>query len=819
MKVLKFGGSSIANSKCISNVIDIIKNNTDELCVIVSAIGNVTDLLLNCLKFAKNQEKSKYKSLLLKIEKINLEPIKKCIPLEYQSKSISFLKKHLNEIESLLDSISLWKEITDKNLSTVSGYGEIISSHIINEIFNHNGIKSEHKDSRLFIKTKLESGVQILDNEITGKKIIKYFESKTERITVIPGFISSDHNNEITTLGRGGSDYSASIIANHLNADVIEIWTDVSGMYTANPNIVKQAIPISKMSYYEAMELSYFGAKVIYPPSIQPLINKKIPLLIKNTFNPNDLGTKITEKYSSNKVVVKGISYIDNVSLINIEGSGMIGVTGFAKRMFEALSEKNINVIMITQASSEHSICVAVRTGDDEIAKTAIDNKFSYEISLGKINPSRIERKMVNIAVVGEKMKNHQGISGKLFSTLGNNNINIKAIAQGASERNISIIIDKKNLNKAINSLHERFFESQIKQLNLFIIGVGNVGGRLLEQIKMQENYLNDFLGLKMRVLGISNSKKMILSNSAIKLSAWKKELDQSNNVADKEAFFNHAIKLNLRNSIFVDNTANDDIAKEYSRYLENSIAVVTCNKIAASDLLNNYLNLKSISRKYGSSFLFETNVGAGLPIIDTLNNLVASGDQILEIQAVLSGSLNFIFNNFKKGVSFYKIVKTAQKNGFTEPDPKVDLKGIDVARKILILARESGINLEFDEIENTSFLPKDCIDTIDNESFFNSLEENDSYFNKLLDEAEKKNSKLKYVASLKNGKASVGLKEVPKDHDFYNLKGSDNIILFYTNRYKEQPLIVKGAGAGGEVTASGIFADIIRIGRSDGRD
>ena len=819
MKVLKFGGSSIADSKSISNVIEIIKNNTDELCIVVSAIGNVTDLLLNCLKFAKSQKKNDYKSLLLEIEKINLEPIKKCIPLEYQSKSISFVKKHLNEIESLLDSISLWKEITNKNLSTVSGYGEIISSYIINEIFNHNGIISQHMDSRLFIKTKLEDGVQILDNELTGKKIYEHFKSKRERIIVIPGFISSDNNNEITTLGRGGSDYSASIITDHLNGDILEIWTDVSGMYTANPKIVKQAVPISKISYYEAMELSYFGAKVIYPPSIQPLVNKKIPLLIKNTFNPKHLGTKISEEYSSNEVVVKGISHIDDVSLINIEGSGMFGVTGFAKRMFEALSEKNINVIMITQASSEHSICVAVRTNCDEIARKTIDNKFSHEISSGEISPSRIERNLVNIAVVGEEMKNHQGISGKLFSTLGNNNINIKAIAQGASERNISIIVDKKNLNKAINSLHEKFFESQIKQLNLFIIGVGNVGGRLLGQIKMQENYLSEFLGLKIRVLGISNSRKMILSNSPINLSNWGGELDQSNESADKEAFFSHAIKLNLRNSIFVDNTASESIAKEYLRYLKNSIGVVTCNKIAAADVLDNYLNLKNISRKYGSSFLFETNVGAGLPIIDTLNNLVASGDQILEIQAVLSGSLNFIFNNFKKGISFYEVTKTAQKNGFTEPDPKIDLKGIDVARKILILARESGISIEFDEIENKSFLPKDCLDTTDNESFFNSLKENDSYFNKLLNNAEKKNSKLKYVATLKNGKASVGLKEISKDHDFYNLKGSDNIVLFYTNRYKNQPLIVKGAGAGGEVTASGIFADIIRIGRSDGRD
>ena len=818
MRVLKFGGSSIANSRNISNVIKIIKGQNDNICIVVSALGNVTDLLLNCLELAKNQNNN-YKSLLLEIEKINLEPIKKSIPFEYQSKSISFLKKNLNELEALLDSISLWKEVTNKKLSTVSAYGEILSAHIINEIFNHNGIKSEYKDSKLLIKTKIDDNIQVLDDQSTGKNIKEYFKSRKEKITVIPGFISSDKNNETTTLGRGGSDYSAAIIATHLNADALEIWTDVSGMYTANPKLVKQAIPISKISYYEAMELSHFGAKVIYPPSIQPLIKKKIPIIIKTTFVPKDLGTTISEKSLNSKQVVKGISHIDNVSLINIEGTGMIGVTGFAKRMFEALSEKNINVIMITQASSEHSICIAVNTDHDEIAKKAIDNKFSYEISLGKINPSIIEKNMVNVAIVGDKMKNHQGISGKLFSTLGNNNINIRAIAQGASERNISIIIDNKNLIKALNSLHESFFESQIKQLNLFIVGVGNVGSKLLEQIEMQQKYLRDLLGLKFRVIAISNSRKMILNDKPMKLLNWREKLDKSNVAADKDAFFNHVIKLNLRNSVFVDNTANEVIAKEYSRYLENSIGVVTCNKIAAADILTNYLKLKNISRKYGSSFLFETNVGAGLPIIDTLNNLVASGDQIIEIQAVLSGSLNFIFNTFKKGLSFFKVTQIAQKKGYTEPDPKIDLKGIDVARKILILARESGFNIEFDEIENKSFLPKQCLKTTDNESFYDSLRENDQYFNTLLDNAEKKNCKLKYVATLKNGKATVGLKEVSEDHDFYNLKGSDNIVLFYTNRYKNQPLIVKGAGAGAEVTASGIFADIIRLGKNDGRN
>ena len=561
------------------------------------------------------------------------------------------------------------------------------------------------------------------------------------------------------------------------------------------------------------MELSHFGAKVIYPPTLQPIIEKNIPILIKNTFAPNDQGTLIDNTLDiENGEIVKGISHIDKVALINLEGSGMIGITGFSRRFFEALSDSNINVIMITQASSEHSICIAVKEEEVLEAKKAIDEKFAFEISNNKVAPAKIEKDMVNIAVVGEKMKDHQGISGKLFSTLGANNINIRAIAQGASERNISIIINKNNVSKAINTLHESFFEAQIKELNLFVTGVGNVGSKLLEQIEKQKEYLIENLRLKIRVIALSNSKKMVLGEDALELKDWKSKLKESQTNANRNLFFEHVKRLNLRNSIFVDNTASDVIASEYAVYLNNNVGVVTCNKIAAADELNNYLNLKKISRKFGSPYLFETNVGAGLPIIDTLNNLIASGDQIIKIQAVLSGSLNFVFNNFKKGVSFHDVVFEAQQKGFTEPDPKIDLSGIDVARKILILARESGMRIELKEIENQSFLPKECLKTRDNKSFFESLTKQSEHFEKMLENAEKQNAKMKYVAELKNGKAKVGIQLIKEGHDFYNLEGSDNIILFYTNRYKKQPLIVKGAGAGADVTASGIFADIIRI-------
>ena len=814
MKVLKFGGTSVANSKNLTNVLKIVQKQKYPIALVVSALGGITDLLMDMLSLAQSGDDN-YKNHLPLVEKRHLETIKSCVPIQHQSAIISFLKKHLNELESRLDAIHLLEEATPKNNAAISAYGELLSSNIIQEIFSFNGIDSVLKDSRDLITTLHHNGREVVDQLTSEDNIKNFFKENTANVVLLPGFIASNASGETTTLGRGGSDYSAALIASATESEVLEIWTDVSGMYTAHPKIVAQAKPIEKLTYYEAMELSHFGAKVIYPPTLQPIIEKKIPIVIKNTFAPEDAGTLIDDSpVVENGEIVKGISHIDNVALINLEGSGMIGITGFSKRFFEALSDENINVIMITQASSEHSICIGVKEEEALVAKKVIDEKFAFEISINKVAPAIIEKNMVNIAVVGEKMKDHQGISGKLFSSLGANNINIRAIAQGASERNISIIIDKKIVTTAINSLHESFFEAQVKELNLFVTGVGNVGSKLLEQIEKQTNYLIENLRLKIRVIAISNSKKMVFEEEGLNLSNWKTKLQESKTNANRVSFFEYAKKLNLRNSIFVDNTASEVIAKEYAQYLNNNIGVVTCNKIAAADELNNYLNLKKISRKFGSPYLFETNVGAGLPIIDTLNNLIASGDQIIKIQAVLSGSLNFVFNNFKAGASFHDVVLEAQQQGYTEPDPKIDLSGIDVARKILILARESGMSIELDEIENESFLPQECLDTKDNKSFFESLIQYSGHFEKMLENAEKEGAKMKYVAQLENGKAKVGIQLVKEGHDFYNLEGSDNIILFYTNRYKEQPLIVKGAGAGADVTASGIFADIIRIGK-----
>jgi aspartokinase/homoserine dehydrogenase 1 len=813
MKVLKFGGTSVANSKNIEHVSYIVASQDKNNVVVVSALGGITDLLISALQIAAKGESS-FTQTLKEIEERHLEPIRASVPSEKQSGVISFVKAELNRLETILEGVMMLKEVTTKATATITSYGERLSSTIIFEIFKNKGYDVVLKDGRDLIETQVQNNRTVVNWDATQIKTQEFFKNNNSKCTLVPGFVARDAVGNSTTLGRGGSDLSAAILAHVLNADVLEIWTDVSGMFTANPTLVKQATPIEKLSYLEAMELSHFGAKVIFSPTLQPLVEKQIPVRIKNTFAPQDKGTLIDNSTSEqNGAVVKGISHIDQISLLSLEGSGMVGIPGFSKRLFEALSIAHINVIMITQASSEHSICIAVRNYDNEEAKLVIDTEFAFEISLNKVAPAKIENDLVNIAIVGDNMKNHQGISGKMFSSLGANNVNIRAIAQGASERNISIMIYKKDTQKALNTLHETFFENDIKELNLFIIGVGNVGSKLLAQIQQQQQYLNDNLLLRIRVIAISNSRTMVLGEDALDLNQWSIALENGK-PTDINAFFEHAKGLNLRNSIFVDNTANADIAYEYKRYLNNNIGVVTCNKIACADTLENYMSLKRSSRKYGSPFLFETNVGAGLPIIDTLNNLIDSGDQVVKIQAVLSGSLNFVFNNFKEGTLFKDVVVQAQKEGYTEPDPKIDLSGIDVARKILILARESGLKIELTDIENVSFLPKECLDTPDNETFFESLIDYKDHFDKLLNDARSKNARLKYVAQLENGIAKVGLQEIPEGHDFYNLEGSDNIILFFTNRYTEQPLIVKGAGAGAEVTASGIFADIIRIGK-----
>ncbi len=813
MNVLKFGGSSVANASTIKDVIAIIQKQSEKksLYVVVSAMGGITDLLLKAGEEASSNNEN-YKNILAEIEKRHLDAVKELIPVVSQSAIISKVKSKLNTLESLCEGVYLLSELSEKTAAVIASFGEILSSYIITEAAKVNGLDVTLKDSRDIIIKTVNSKVAVNYVE-TNKRITEFANNNDKKVVIFPGFVARTQEGEPTTLGRGGSDFTAAILASAINATQLQIWTDVSGMYTANPKLVKQAKPVSHISYQEAMELSHFGAKVIYPPTIHPVLDKDIPIVIKNTFKPEDHGTLITRKVSDRQKPVTGISHIDSIAIISLEGSGMVGIPGFSKRLFETLFLENINVILITQASSEHSICLAVEASEAEKAKTILDTAFEFEISKHKLDPVKIENEVAIVALVGDNMYHHQGLSGKMFSTLGKNNVNIRAIAQGASEKNISVVIEKKDIKKALNTLHERFFEVKTKQLNLFVTGVGNVGSKLLEQLDQQKKYLKDKLRLKIRVVGLSNSKKMIFDETGVDLDSWRESLSLGTQ-ANAEGFFKKAKEMNLRNSIFVDNTANPDIAKIYKYYLAESMAVVTCNKIACADEYVNYEELQDLSRKFNASFLYETNVGAGLPIIDTLNNLIASGDNIHKIQAVLSGSLNFVFNNYKEGVAFHDIVKQAQQEGYTEPDPKIDLSGVDVARKILILARESGKKMELANIENEAFLPKESLETKSVDDFFTSLHENEEHFKDILAVAAKKESRLKYVAQYENEKAKVGLQYIPADHPFYNLEGSDNIVLFYTDRYSQQPLIVKGAGAGADVTASGIFADIIRIGK-----
>ena len=812
MKVLKFGGTSVGSSKNINSVINILESygETDAIVCVVSAVGGITDKLLLAGKQAQSKDRA-FVDTFSGIKERHYTIIKELNPTNNKG-ILNYIDDRLSALYSLLEGIYLINELSPKTSDKLVSYGELLSSYIIAETMKNRGLSAERKNSHELIITNSNFTKAEVDYKITDKNIQDYFKSASQQITILPGFISKSKTGEQTTLGRGGSDFTAAIIAAALHVEQLEIWTDVSGMFTTNPKLVKQAYPIDKISYQEAMELSHFGAKVLYPPTVQPVLSLDIPIHIKNTLDPDAVGTIISNEDTKSLSPVKGISNISNIALLTLEGTGMVGIPGFSKRLFETLSQEKINVIMITQASSEHSICLGIDEKDAQAAKAAIDVVFENEIALGKIEPIIIENGLSIIALVGDNMKNHQGISGKMFSTLGRNNINIRAIAQGASEKNITAVIDEKDVKKALNTLHEQFFESKTKQLNVFITGVGNVGERLVEQIKQQNKYLKDHLKINIRVAGLSNSRTMIFDETGLNLKDWKTQLAKGEK-ASLQGFFENTKALNLRNSIFVDVTANKDIADLYAQYLRQSIAIVACNKIACSSDYNNYKELKRLSLKYNAPFLFETNVGAGLPVIDTLNNLIASGDKVNSIQAVLSGSLNFVFNNFNDKTKFYDVVKQAGAEGYTEPDPRIDLSGVDVARKILILARESGIEMNLEDIDNTSFLSASGLKSDTVEDFYNTLITDEAHYQSLYASSKANHCQLKYVAKLDNGNASVSLQEIPEGHPFYNLQGSDNIVMFYTQRYPKQPMIIKGAGAGADVTASGLFADIIRIG------
>jgi bifunctional aspartokinase / homoserine dehydrogenase 1 len=811
MRVLKFGGTSVANAENINKVVaisqqSVLKNKTF---VVVSALSGVTDLLLETASLSSKQDE-KYKESLALIESKHLTAVKALIPLNEQSAVLSQVKKMCNELESLCEGIYLLNELSLRAKDRVVSYGELLSSLLISFKFKSENSPITWVDARKLIRTNDSFGLAEVDFEHTNSAILAFVEGSKDNLFIMPGFIAANKDGITTTLGRGGSDYSAAIVASALNAEALEIWTDVSGVMTADPRLVPNCKVIPRMSYHEAMELSHFGAKVIYPPTIQPVMDKNIPIWIKNTFAPDDYGTQIEKEVpEENKSLICGLTSIKKISILNFEGAGMVGIPGISMRLFSALSREKVNVVLITQASSEHSICIVVEDSFAEIAKNSVDAEFNNEIKNGLVDPILVENDHSVIALVGDSMKSLPGISGKMFGALGRNGINIRAIAQGSSEKNISAVVKTMDVQKALNVLHEDFFEDDIKQINLFVVGVGNVGGKLLDQLHKQVDYLKEQLHLQVNIIGIASSKKMQLNEGGISLENWKAELDNAE-AMNLSSFISFINEKNLRNSVFVDVTSNQDVSECYRQLLSRSIAVVACNKIASSSSYKNYSTLKKLAKKHNTSYLYETNVGASLPIIGTLKDLMQTGDKVTKIEAVLSGTLNFVFNTYNGTESFSSVVKQARDEGYAEPDPRIDLSGTDVMRKILILARESGIEMEMDEIASNPFLPAECMEG-DVPAFYASMLKNEAHFKQLFLDAQSKGCRLKFVAKLENGKASVGLEHIDPNHDLFHLYGKDNVVLFYTNRYSEQPLVIKGAGAGADVTASGIFADILR--------
>ena len=807
MKVLKFGGTSVGTANSIKKVKSIIANESinDRVIVVVSAMTQVTNKLLAASSLAADGDEA-YKKTIKDIENKHFDTIRELVAIDQQSGVIATIKVLLNQLEDVLNGVFLVRELSPKTSDYIVSFGESLSSIIISK-----AIGADLVDSKSLILTNNEHGGASVLYEKTYQKIKNFFDSNNSSVFVAPGFVASTEGGVTSTLGRGGSDFSAALFAAGSNAAELQIWTDVSGMYTADPRKVKSAFPVKFASYKEAMELSHFGAKVIYPPTILPVYKKGIPLKIKNTFAPEEQGTLITAS-ADEGMPIKGISSIDKIALASLSGSGMIGIPGISARLFGALSRAKVNIILITQASSEHSISFAISPEDISIAVDAVKEEFIFEIQTGKINSPRVETGLSVIALVGEKMSGQVNVSGKMFNTLGSNGVNIRAIAQGSSERNISAVIEEKDVKKALNVLHENHFEGSNKVLNLFVVGVGNVGGTLVDQIKQQQKILQENSNIVVRVAGLANSKKMLLDAEGINLDNWQEKVDNSSEVFQKEDLIEQIAELNLRNSVFVDCTANYEIASIYKTALENNINVVTANKIACSSDYDLYQELKAICLKNNVKFLYETNVGAGLPVIGTINDLVNSGDRIQKIEATVSGSLNFIFNTYDGKNTFHDVVMDAKKEGYTEPDPRIDLSGVDVKRKILILVREAGIKMEFDEIEVKDILPKACFEVETVEDFFELLKNDEATFREMVGNAQLEQKKLRVIAKYENGKATVELEAVDSSHPFYNLQGTDNTVALYTNRYVSQPMVIQGAGAGAGVTAAGVFADIVRI-------
>ena len=806
MKVMKFGGSSVGSVNSILSVKKIVEAVKEPVIVVVSALGGITDKLIATSKMAADGNAA-YEKEYRDIVNRHIEMVYTVIPAsEKRSELLDKVNELLSELKDIFQGIYLIRDLSPKTSATILSYGERLSSIIVATLIQD----AVWYDSRTFIKTEKKHAKHILDSELTAELVKDTFKI-LPKVALVPGFISTDKNTgEITNLGRGGSDYTASIVAAALDADILEIWTDVDGFMTADPRVISNAYVINELSYVEAMELCNFGAKVVYPPTIYPVCHKNIPILIKNTFNPDAPGTIIKQQVSDMKAI-KGISSINDTSLITVTGLGMVGVIGVNYRIFKTLAQNGISVFLVSQASSDNSTSIGVRNEDAPLACEVLNAEFAKEIELGEISPVSAEKDLATIAIVGENMKHTPGIAGKLFGTLGRNGISVIACAQGASETNISFVVEAKSLRKSLNVIHDSFFLSEYQVLNLFICGTGTVGDSLIKQICGQQQKLMQERGLKLNVVSITNGHQVLFDREGIELTNYRALLDEKGGPSSPQIIRDEVIGMNIFNSVFVDCTANAAVADLYKEFLTHNISVVAANKIAASSPYANYSELKHIARKRGVKFLFETNVGAGLPIIKTMNDLINSGDKILKIEAVLSGTLNYIFNTICADVPFSQTIRMAKEEGYSEPDPRIDLSGKDVIRKLVILAREAGYPLEQEDVEKHLFVPNEFFDgSLDD--FWKNVPSLDADFEACRKQLEEQGKRWRFVAKLENGKGSVSLQEVDKSHPFYNLEGSNNIILLTTERYNEYPMMMQGYGAGASVTAAGVFADIIGI-------
>lgn len=805
MKVLKFGGTSVGSANSILNLKNIVESQDFPVVVVVSALGGVTDLLIKTAKTASEGNEA-YKDMFQSIVRRHHDMINDVIT-DGREDLLLETDALLAELSSIYHGVYLIRDLSPKTQATIVSYGERLSSRIVARLITD----AELHDSRTFIKTERKHGRSLLDSELTRRLVVEEFGPKTlyGKIHIVPGFISSDRDSgEVTNLGRGGSDYTASIIAAALGAEALEIWTDVDGFMTADPRVIPTAYTINALSYVEAMELCNFGAKVIYPPTIYPVCVNNIPIYVKNTFNPLLPGTVIRNEIEDDRKPIKGISSISGTSLITVTGLSMVGVIGVNRRIFTALADNGISVFMVSQASSENSTSIGVRDEDAAAAVEVLDNEFAKEIEEGAMFPMHVESGLATVAIVGENMKHTPGIAGKLFGTLGRSGISVIACAQGASETNISFVVHGDYLRKSLNVIHDSFFLSEYKELNLFICGVGTVGGMLIEQIRSQQEKLMQTHRLKLNVVGIASSHKAVFSRAGIDLATYREQLDASPE-SSSERLRDGVVGMNIFNSVFVDCTASKEVAELYQTFLDNNISVVAANKVAASSSYETYRRLKSTALQRGVKYLFETNVGAGLPIIGTINDLVSSGDRILKIEAVLSGTLNFIFNAISDKVPFSETVRLAKELGYSEPDPRIDLSGQDVVRKLVILTREAGYKAEQDEVEKHLFVPDEMFGG-SLEDFWKKLPELDADFEAHRQVLAAEGKRWRFVAKMENGEMSVGLQAVDSRHPFYGLEGSNNIVLLTTERYHEYPMLIQGYGAGAEVTAAGVFANIM---------